>query len=111
MDKNSSTPVLLNGQAVCFLGQAKYEEAEGALQEALDKDPNNPDTLINMMVLAHHTAKPPEVTIMNYWHVLLYSSLNRCVWREAILGRKLKLGAYTKAAHGLSAHLHHIGLK
>lgn len=65
MDKNSSTPVLLNGQAVCFLGQAKYEEAEGALQEALDKDPNNPDTLINMMVLAHHTAKPPEVTIRN----------------------------------------------
>lgn len=61
MDKNSSTPVLLNGQAVCFLGQAKYEEAEGALQEALDKDPNNPDTLINLMVLAHHTTKPQEV--------------------------------------------------
>ncbi|KAK8389675.1 hypothetical protein O3P69_008985 [Scylla paramamosain] len=61
MDKNASTPVLLNGQAVCFLGQAKYEEAEGALQEALDKDPNNPDTLINLMVLAHHTSKPPEV--------------------------------------------------
>ncbi|XP_071532229.1 coatomer subunit epsilon [Panulirus ornatus] len=61
MDKNSSTPVLLNGQAVCFLGQGKYEEAEGALQEALDKDPNNPDTLINLMVLAHHTAKPQEV--------------------------------------------------
>lgn len=70
MDKNSSTPVLLNGQAVCFLGQAKYEEAEGALQEALDKDPNNPDTLINMMVLAHHTAKPPEVRIC--LHVCLY---------------------------------------
>ncbi|KAK4313568.1 hypothetical protein Pmani_015100 [Petrolisthes manimaculis] len=61
MDKNSSTPVLLNGQAVCFLGQAKNEEAEGALQEALDKDPNNPDTLINLMVLAHHTDKPQEV--------------------------------------------------
>jgi len=62
IDKNSSTPILLNGQAVCFLGQEKYEEAESALQEALDKDPNNPDTLINLMVLAHHTSKPVDVT-------------------------------------------------
>lgn len=44
-----------------FIGQGKYEEAEAALQEALDKDPNYPDTLINMIVLAHHTAKPAEV--------------------------------------------------
>ncbi|MCL4128654.1 UNVERIFIED_CONTAM: hypothetical protein GTU68_058878 [Idotea baltica] len=61
MDKNTSTPVLLNGQAVCFLGQAKYEEAESALQEALDKDSNNPDTLINLIVLAHHTSKHLDV--------------------------------------------------
>ncbi|CAL4210729.1 unnamed protein product, partial [Meganyctiphanes norvegica] len=61
LDKNSSTAALLNGQAVCFLGQEKYEEAEAALQEALEKDPNNPDTLINLMVLAHRTAKIKNV--------------------------------------------------
>lgn len=61
LDKNTSTASLLNGQAVCFLGQEKYEEAEAALQEALEKDPNNPDTLINLMVLAHRTAKQQEV--------------------------------------------------
>ncbi|KAF2350402.1 Exostosin C-terminal [Trinorchestia longiramus] len=61
IDKNTSTPLLLAGQAACFLGQGKTEEAEGALQEALDKDPNCADILVNLMVLAHHTVKPSEV--------------------------------------------------
>jgi len=62
IDKLGSTALLLNGQAVTFLAQAKYTEAEAALQEAIDKDPNNPETLVNMIVMSQHTGKQPEVS-------------------------------------------------
>ncbi|CAH0558799.1 unnamed protein product [Brassicogethes aeneus] len=61
VDKYGSTSMLLNGQAVTFIGQGKYEEAESALQEALDRDPNYPDTLINMIALNRHLGKGPEI--------------------------------------------------
>ncbi|CAG0886884.1 unnamed protein product [Darwinula stevensoni] len=62
MDKHGSTPTLLNCQATSFLCQGKLEEAEAALSEALEKDPNDPDTLINMIVLSQSMGKPPEVS-------------------------------------------------
>jgi len=62
IDKLGSTALLLNGQAVTFLAQGKYAEAEAALAEAIEKDPNNPETLVNMIVLAHHQGKQPEVS-------------------------------------------------
>lgn len=53
-DKFVPTTILLNGQAVCHLGQHKYEEAAQALRESLDKDPNNYDTLVNLIALAEN---------------------------------------------------------
>jgi len=61
IDKYGSTPVLLNLLASCHIAQGKNTEAETVLQEALDKDPNNAATLINLFMNSSFVGKAPEV--------------------------------------------------
>lgn len=59
--KYGTTPLLLNGQAVSLIARGKYDEAEALLQEALEKDSNNAEALINLIALSHFTGKGPDV--------------------------------------------------
>ncbi|KAJ1665289.1 hypothetical protein IW140_000643 [Coemansia sp. RSA 1813] len=55
-----STARLINARAVAKLHLAQYEEAQELLQEALLKDPNDPDTLANSVVCASFMGAPVE---------------------------------------------------
>ncbi|CAH8559290.1 unnamed protein product [Heterobilharzia americana] len=42
------------------MGMNNWVEAEPILQEAMDLDGNNPDIIVNMIVVDHHLGKPVE---------------------------------------------------
>lgn len=51
-------------QAVCYIGQGKYEEADSAISEALEKDDTNATSLVNAITLSAYVDKPNEVSSM-----------------------------------------------
>ncbi|KAJ1853341.1 hypothetical protein GGF49_004752 [Coemansia sp. RSA 1853] len=55
-----STVPLLNALAVCKMHLQQYPEAISLLQEALEKNPNSPDTLANLVVCANHAGQSLE---------------------------------------------------
>lgn len=66
IDKYTPSVYLLNGQAVCWIGTGKYEEAEELLKDALDKDSNNYDTLVNLATLSQLASKKGSSSAHRY---------------------------------------------
>lgn len=60
-ERYGPTPVLLNGQAAALIGMNRWEDADTILQEAIDLDNGNADTLVNMIMVSGHLGKPVEV--------------------------------------------------
>ncbi|KAG2180766.1 hypothetical protein INT44_003773 [Umbelopsis vinacea] len=57
----AATVKLLNNLAVSNLALGRYPEAESQLLEALNKDNNDADTLVNLIVCSNLTSKPLDV--------------------------------------------------
>ncbi|KAE9342157.1 hypothetical protein PF008_g10291 [Phytophthora fragariae] len=73
-DRFGSTPLLLNGAAAAFMALKNHVEAERLLLEAIQKDPGNEDTLINLIAVSAHLNKPTHQYIMQLQQVAPSSS-------------------------------------
>uniref|UniRef100_A0A915CU32 Coatomer subunit epsilon n=1 Tax=Ditylenchus dipsaci TaxID=166011 RepID=A0A915CU32_9BILA len=62
IDKYGATALLLVSQASCLIQQQKYDDAEKLLQDAQQRDANNPEVLIGLVVVTQFLGKPLEVT-------------------------------------------------
>ena len=60
IDGYAPTPLLLNGLAICHAQAGRYEEAEAALRAALQKNPKDPETIINLLACSAHRGKTAQ---------------------------------------------------
>jgi coatomer protein complex subunit epsilon len=61
-EMGQSSAKILTGQAVCRLHQGKLSEAEELLLESLQKDPNDAETLVNLIVVNQLLGKGADST-------------------------------------------------
>jgi len=61
-DKYGVTALLLNSQSVCYIGQGEYKKAEITLQDALEKDSNDIDALVNSLFISGHMKVSTDVS-------------------------------------------------
>jgi len=57
---STSAPLSLISQAIAEIHLGRYDEAEAALKQAIDKDPKNEDAIANQVVLAVLSGKDPK---------------------------------------------------
>ncbi|CAG8591551.1 4111_t:CDS:2 [Paraglomus brasilianum] len=58
---SSNTVKILNGQAIANIHLGRYPEAESLLLDALNKNNDDPDTLVNLIVVSGFLGKPEDV--------------------------------------------------
>uniref|UniRef100_A0A915NL41 Coatomer subunit epsilon n=1 Tax=Meloidogyne floridensis TaxID=298350 RepID=A0A915NL41_9BILA len=86
VDKYGATPTLLVSQSSCLIQQQKYEDAEKLLMDAQQRDPNNPEALIGLFVIAHFLGKPIEVS--NRYMNQLKQDHPTHIWTKDFIGKE-----------------------
>lgn len=57
---STSAPLSLISQAIAEIHLGRYEEAEAALKQAMEKEPGNNDAIANMIVLSLLTGRDAD---------------------------------------------------
>jgi coatomer protein complex subunit epsilon len=96
-EKFGPTPLLLNGQAACYMMQGNYDEVESLLQAAQEKDSNNPETLINLATVTYGS-KGTEAA-KRYLNQLS----DQCPQHPFVLGMAAKEAEFERAAQQFAA--------
>jgi len=64
-EKYGFTAMLLNGMAACHMSKGEFEEASNMLQQALSKNPQDVEVLINSVVCNQHLRNADELAETN----------------------------------------------
>lgn len=78
VERHGSTPVLLNGLALCHLAAGRLAEADRLVGEALAKDPGCAETLVNAIVVA--TARGKKGELIGRYEAALIAAAPGCAW-------------------------------
>lgn len=62
IDKYGESPLLLNGISAAMICLNRIEESETFLQQALGKNSDQPETLINLMFLTNYLSKQTDLS-------------------------------------------------
>ena len=78
VERHGSTPVLLNGLALCHLAGGRPIDADRLVGEALAKDPGCAETLVNAIVVA--TARGKKDELIGRYEAALSTAAPGCGW-------------------------------
>jgi coatomer protein complex subunit epsilon len=91
-EKFGESVLLLNGIANCQLLNGQFQEAESTLLNALAKKSNDPETLVNLIVVSQHLKKPKD-TVTRYINQLKAADPNH-PWLKNLADIDVQFGKF-----------------